>query len=149
MRPAKKILVLSSNEDRLSRFSFVLRTHLYKVTAAATIVEARERLSVGDIDLFLIDLPAPGVESLLESPYALGFPPSLAINARPGTALAVDAIYTYRPSAADLLEQMKVITARKRGPRRTVTKPPARETQILIPPAEKFLAAELRLGSVA
>jgi CheY-like chemotaxis protein len=110
MRPPKTILLIDSNENRRSVRAFALAVHGYRVTQAARPKAVHEMRM---FDLLI------GVWPVGE--FTAPYTPSLLIYAK-GTGEAaldltgVDA-YACDPSMRDLLERVKILTARKRGPR--------------------------------
>jgi CheY-like chemotaxis protein len=120
MRPKKKILLLAPFEERLSTLRFLLATSGYAVTGVATAPEALELLRQQQFELLLLDLPTPGIDELLDAAHAIDpFMRSLAMCANAGDitrGLCADAIFQRRPTSADLLERVKILCCRKRGP---------------------------------
>jgi hypothetical protein len=110
MRPPIKILLIDSNEERRSVRAFALAVHGYRVTQAARLKAVRER-SVFDL---LIGVWPVGA---FTAPYA----PALLIYEKGTGEAALDLAgvnaYACDPSMADLLERVKILTAKKRGPR--------------------------------
>jgi CheY-like chemotaxis protein len=109
MRPPKTILLIDRNEERRGVRAFALAVHGYRVTQAARLKAVRERV----FDLCIGVWPV----GVFTAPYT----PSLLIY-RKGAGekaldLAVADAYLCDPSMADLLERVKILTARKRGPR--------------------------------
>jgi CheY-like chemotaxis protein len=105
----KTILLIDSNEDRRGVRAFALAVHGYRVTQAARLEAVHER-SVFDL---CIGVWPVGV---FTAPYT----PGLLIY-RKGAGdqvldLAVADVYMCDPSMKDLLERVKILTARKRGP---------------------------------
>jgi hypothetical protein len=110
MRPPRKILLIDRNEERRGVRAFALAVHGYRVTQAAHPKAVRER-SVFDL---LIGVWPVGA-------FTAPCTPSLLIYGK-GTgeaALDLAGVNTYAcdPSMKDLLERVKILTARKRGPR--------------------------------
>jgi CheY-like chemotaxis protein len=149
MRPKKKILLLSLSESRLSLLAFMLRTNGYSVTSESVIDEARELLATQPFDALLCDLPLPGVEELIASMHLINFwAKTLVIGTSTSDArLFADALFTFEPSAAELLERIKILCARKRGPQRK--KLPERVPPVALTHAAEFLAARERLAGLA
>jgi two-component system response regulator CpxR len=139
MRPKKKILLVGASEDRLSILKFMLSTNRFAVSSAATTAEALAQIGERSFELLLCMLPLAGVEELLIQAHALDSSiHSLVIgevSAEIAAVLLADVIYQnrprgQRPSHTELLERVKVLTARKRGPR-SVRKPIQSATVIL------------------
>ncbi len=125
MRPKKVILCVNPVEQDLSVLKFMLSTNGYRVFGAASGQEAIDLFSGLQVDLVLTEfaLPQMGGKQLLEqlkriAPHVpmilLGDP-----QAMNGDIHAADALLAKRScSAQELLERIKVMSARKRGPRK-------------------------------
>jgi DNA-binding response OmpR family regulator len=146
MRPKKKILLVGATEDRLSVLKYLLWINGYAVIGAAASKDALERLILLDYDLLLCELPLAGVEDLLIQGRNLN--PSMhalaigEISAEIAASLCADIIYQNRPfknqpSPAEILDRVKVMTARKRGPL-SRRKPPLHEPLIVAAETERI-----------
>ncbi len=125
MRPKKVILCMNENEQELSVLSFLLATHGYRVLAANGTKEAIGFLTDNLIDLVLVDMSMtkPGGDHVAgqlkrSAPHVpvmlLGDPQKVA-----GQPHAADAFVSKRNcSTQELLERVKTMSARKRGPRK-------------------------------
>lgn len=115
MRPKKRILLIDPEEYRQSVTRFVLEQHGLFVLSASSIHMAAE---IGHGDIYAPDLLlgyAPLDWNYLDE-VAFGLRcASLFIHPQPGASCAV------WPTMSEVLESIKVRTARKRGPRK---KPP-------------------------
>jgi CheY-like chemotaxis protein len=130
MRPKKSILCVESNEQILSVRTFLLETRGYRVLSATTAQEALEileRTLPGTIDLLLTDLLLPQMDGNELVRRARQLHPALPTMIVSGTvtsydrALAADAFLPKGASTpAELLERIRVLVARKRGPKKTV-----------------------------
>jgi len=125
MRPKKIILCVNHNEQELSVMSFMLNTNGYRVVPAATGQEAIELFAGMQVDLVLVDFAAPQMNGnqlvtrlkqiashvpmiLLGDPQAMG-----------GQIHVADALLAKKQcSPQELLERIKIMSARKRGPRK-------------------------------
>jgi CheY-like chemotaxis protein len=125
MRPKKVILCVDDNEQELSVLKFMLATNGYKVFAACTGQEAIGIFAGSQIDLVLADYAMPQMNGnqlvgrlkqiaphipmiLLGDPQRMG-----------GEIHSADALLAKKNcSAQELLERIKVMSARKRGPRK-------------------------------
>ena len=121
MRPAKTILLAGEDEDRLSMLKFTLWTHGYAVTSAADIGEAIKRLRRQPFELLFCLLPLAGVEQLLGTARAMEHAmPTIvyapALKESP-LGLFTDMLLIGNRPHAELLDRVKVLSARKRGPR--------------------------------
>ncbi len=125
MRPKKIILCVNDNEQELSVMSFMLNTNGYRVVPATNGQEAIDLFSGMLVDLVLADYTMPQMNGnqlvnrlkqiashvpmiLLGDPQTMG-----------GQIHAADALIAKKQcSPQDLLERIKIMSARKRGPRK-------------------------------
>lgn len=135
MRPKKVILCVNDNEQELSVLTFMLATNGYRALAAASAQEAIGIFAETDVDLVLVDaglkaLPPnlSGIKlvELLKNIKAnipmilLGDPVKMA-----GEHHYADALLAKKGlSSQELLERIKVMSARKRGPRKGALRRP-------------------------
>jgi two-component system response regulator CpxR len=136
MKPKRTILCVDDNEQSLSIRKVLLETRGYRVLAYSNAEQALERFAQGGVDLVLTDLVMPGVDG---SKLIRGIK-----NISPETpAILLSGkvkIYEQETNAdaflakgmdipADLLERIRVLLIRKRGPKRSQTRaqapPPA------------------------
>jgi DNA-binding response OmpR family regulator len=125
MRPARTILLCG--EGDLSDLRFCLshaKRHpsqpCYKVVTAKTTTEAVSAMEVLEFDLLLCQLPFVGVDLLLkEAKEKHGARVTMVIVTKTGDreGLLAD-IQLFKPARWDLLERIKILTIRKRGPAR-------------------------------
>jgi len=128
MRPKRKLLLVSANEERAGILRFVLETHARAVTVAATAAEARELLAAHTYDLLLCQWPVEDVAALADlvhdanhNAHALVLAPQL--KERPeGVGAAI--VMTGNYCTAELLERIKCLCACKRGPLRMEDRKP-------------------------
>jgi CheY-like chemotaxis protein len=125
MRPKKVILCVDDNEQELSVLKFMLATNGYRVVSATNGREAIGIFSETAVDLVLTDYSMPQmsgsqlVERLKQIAahvpmILLGDPQKMA-----GEMHAADALLAKKNcSPQELLERIKVMSARKRGPRK-------------------------------
>jgi CheY-like chemotaxis protein len=125
MRPKKVILCVDDNEQELSVLKFMLATNGYKVISAINGQEAIGVFAGTQVDLVLADFAMPQMDgsqlvSRLKQIAAhvpmilLGDPQKMI-----GDMHAADALLAKKNcSSQDLLERIKVMSARKRGPRK-------------------------------
>jgi DNA-binding response OmpR family regulator len=120
MKSKKRILLAASQEDRASVLKFTLETNRFFVIVAATSQEAIANLPGRAFDLVLVDWPLDGCAAVLDAAYAEETR-SLVLAAkekkRPGCC--ADDVIIYPASPAYLIDRIKVMCARKRGPRPT------------------------------
>jgi CheY-like chemotaxis protein len=135
MRPKKIILCVDDNEQELSVLKFMLATNGYRVISAGNGQEAIGIFAETPVDLVLADYVMPQmnggqlVERLKQIAshvpmILLGDPQRMA-----GEMHLADALLAKKNcSPQELLERIKVMSARKRGPRKgTVRMTPVME----------------------
>jgi len=132
MRPKKVILCVDDNEQELSVLKFMLATNGYRVVSATNGREAINIFSETAVDLVLTDYSMPQmngcqlVERLKQIAahvpmILLGDPQKMA-----GEMHAADALLAKKScSPQELLERIKVMSARKRGPRKGSQRQPS------------------------
>ena len=126
MRPKKVILCVDDNEQELSVLKFMLATNGYRVLAAANGQEAIAIFATApQIDLVLTDTTMPQMNGgqLVERLKRMrGHVPMILLgDAQPanGELHVADAMIARKNcSTQELLERIKVMSARKRGPRK-------------------------------
>ena len=122
MRPRKKVLVVSANEERASVLRFTLDVWGFAVTCAPSPAEAFELLQAKQYEVLLCELPLTGIERLLDRGYEFDREMRSMVLAgmvrKVPDGLNADAVIQMKDfSPAYLLERMKILAARKRGPR--------------------------------
>jgi DNA-binding response OmpR family regulator len=118
MRPKKRILLACDREDRLSQLRYLLTVHGYAVTGAETITAAWGELNAGWFDLVLVDWPLDNCHYLLNHAHEREVASLvLAAKEKEHPGCMADAVLLGRFSAVELLERVKIVTARKRGPK--------------------------------
>jgi CheY-like chemotaxis protein len=128
MRPKKTILCVDDNEQVLSVRTFLLETRGYRVLTATSAQEALEyieRAVPGSIDLLLSDLIMPqmdGNELVRRAKQLHRGLPAMIVS---GTVNSYDrAVYAdvFLPkgasSPAEMIERIRILVARKRGPKK-------------------------------
>jgi CheY-like chemotaxis protein len=125
MRPKKVILCVDDNEQELSVLKFMLATNGYRVISACSGQDAISVFAETPVDLVLADFAMPQmngcqlVERLKQIAshvpmILLGDPQKMA-----GEMHSADALLAKKNcSPQELLERIKVMSARKRGPRK-------------------------------
>jgi two-component system, OmpR family, response regulator CpxR len=131
MRPKKMILCVDDNEQILSVRTFLLETRGYRVVAAPNAQEALELLErtlPGGIDLILCDLIMPQMDGNELVRRAKQLHPGLPAMIVSGTVNAFDrALHAdvFLPkgaaSPAELIERVRILVARKRGPKKATS----------------------------
>jgi len=125
MRPKKIILCVDDNEQELSVLKFMLATNGYRVLSAQNGQEAIGLFAAHTVDLVLADYGMPQMDGCqlvtrLKQMAShvpmilLGDPQKMGGESHPADAL----LGKKSISAQELLERIKVISARKRGPRK-------------------------------
>ncbi len=128
MRPKKIILCVDDNEQVLSVRTFLLETRGYRVLQALSPYDALEQIqqaAPGAIDLLLCDLLMPQMDGNELVRRAKQLHPCLPAMIISGTVNAADRAIcadVFLPKGAcspvEMLERIRVLVARKRGPRR-------------------------------
>lgn len=125
MRPKKVILCIDDNEQDLSVLSFMLSTNGYRVLPAVTADEAIGIFVKTPIDLVLADFAMPqmnGAQLVRRLKQIAGHVPMILLGdpqSMGGDIHAADAMLAKKNcSTLELLERVKIMSARKRGPRK-------------------------------
>jgi two-component system response regulator CpxR len=136
MKPKRTILCVDGNEQSLSIRKVMLETRGYHVVTCTGGQEALERFKKGGVDLVLTDLTMPGLDGtkLIEEIKSLS-------PQTPAILLAGKVKLYDRDTKADvflpkgmyapveLLERIRVLLVRKRGPKRAQPRPQAPPSQ--------------------
>lgn len=138
MRPKKIILCVDSNEQELSVLSFMLSTNGYKVLAATSAHDAEDLFGDNQVDLVLADsnLPQSSGDQLVRKLKQMASHVPMILLGDPakmnGQLHAADALLAKKAcSPMELLERVKMMSARKRGPRKgTLRVPQAAELAV-------------------
>ncbi|HZR30283.1 MAG TPA: response regulator [Terriglobales bacterium] len=132
MKPKRTILCVDDNEQSLSIRKVMLETRGYRVIACNNAQDALEAFRKGSVDLVLTDLIMPGVDGtrLIDEIKAISpttpavlFSGKIKIYDRDTRADVFLPKGMYAP--AELLERIRLLLVRKRGPKRNV-QPPAK-----------------------
>ncbi len=125
MRPKKIILCVDHNELELSVLKFMLSTHGYRVLSATTGQEAIAAFSKNQVDLVLADYAMPQMSGsqLVEQLKQIAPHVPMLLRADPQKMetevhRADTMIARKNCSPFELLERIKLMSARKRGPRK-------------------------------
>jgi two-component system response regulator CpxR len=137
MKPKRTILCVDDNEQSLSIRKVMLETRGYRVVSCSNGAQALECFKQGGVDLVLTDLMMPGIDGgrLIEEIKGLS-PETPAIllsskvklyshDTRADVFLAKG---MYGP--AELLERIRMLLVRKRGPKRAMIRPQHFVTQV-------------------
>jgi two-component system, OmpR family, response regulator CpxR len=128
MRPKKTILCVDDNEQTLSVRSFLLDTRGYRVVSFTNPVEALDYISSalpGSLDLLLSDLLMPQMDGNELVRRAKHLHPGLPALIVSGSVTGFDRACradVFLPKGAnspsELLERVRILVARKRGPKK-------------------------------
>jgi len=131
MKPKRTILCVDDNEQVLSIRKVILETRGYRVLACNNGEEALERFRGGGVDLVLTDLYMPGLDGgkLIEeiktiSPHT----PAILISGKIRMYDRDTRADVFLPKGmqvpSELLERIRTLLVRKRGPKRSCLHPP-------------------------
>jgi len=135
MKPKRTILCVDDNEQSLSIRKVMLETRGYRVLAYSDAQQALNRFTQGGVDLVLTDLVMPGIDGSKLVQSVKGLSPETPAILLSGKVK----IYEHETGAdiflakgmyapADLLERIRLLLVRKRGPKRAHARSP-------VPPA--------------
>jgi two-component system, OmpR family, response regulator CpxR len=133
MKPKRTILCVDDNEQSLSIRKVVLETHGYRVVTCNGARHALEVFKKGGIDLLLTDLVMPDmdgtelvacVKELSPQTPAILFSGKIRAYERETLADVFLPKGMYAP--VELLERIRLLLVRKRGPKRSATVQPLR-----------------------
>ena len=125
MKPKRTILCVDDNEQSLSIRKVMLETRGYRVLTATGGEEAMEIFNAGGVDLVLTDLIMPGVDgtelisrikSVCPHVPAILFSGKIKIYEKETQADVFLPKGMYAP--VELLERIRLLLVRKRGPKR-------------------------------
>ena len=131
MRPKKVILCIDDSEQSLSIRKFMLETRGYRVLAAASGREALDVFQQGSIDLVLTDLVMPEMDGAEVIRILKQLSPETPMILISGKVKLYDKdtqadIFLSKGTypAMELLEKIRLLLIKKRGPRRTTPSVP-------------------------
>jgi two-component system, OmpR family, response regulator CpxR len=125
MKPKRTILCVDDNEQSLSHRKVMLETRGYRVANFSRGEDAMARFSQGGIDLVIADMAMPGLDGpqlIAKIKEVSPQTPAILISSKVRIYdhdSKADVFLTkgmYAP--ADLLERVRVLLVRKRGPKR-------------------------------
>ena len=129
MKPKKTILCVDDNEQELSVLKFMLSTNGYRVVSANNAHDAIAVFSEMPVDLVLTDFSMPqmnGDQLVKRLKQIAGHIPMILLgdpNKMGDSMHGADALLAKKNcSPHELLERIKVMSARKRGPRKGSTR---------------------------
>jgi len=127
MKPKKTILCVDDNEQALSIRKIMLETRGYRVLACHSGEQALEAFHRGGVDLVLTDLIMPGVDGsrlIAEIKRISPHTPAILISGRSKIYERETLADVFLPKGMyepmDLLERIRLLLVRKRGPKRPV-----------------------------
>ncbi len=129
MKPKRTILCVDDNEQSLSIRKVLLETRGYRVLAFSNAKQALDRFAEGGVDLVLTDLVMPGVDGAKLIQGIKNISPETPAILLSGTVKIYEqesradlflAKGMYLP--VDLLERVRQLLVRKRGPKRAHTR---------------------------
>jgi two-component system, OmpR family, response regulator CpxR len=127
MRPKKVILCVDDNEQVLSVRKFLLETRGYRIVTARCGEEAIEKFRAGGVDLVLGDLVMPqmdGNEMVRRMKEIAPEVPMILISGSVRAFERANRADAFLPKGActpiEMLERIRVMIARKRGPRKVL-----------------------------
>jgi CheY-like chemotaxis protein len=127
MRPKKTILCVDDNEQALSVRKFMLETRGYRVLTALNGQQALELFQPGGIDLVLSDLVMPLMDGNELVHRMKAMHPDVPMILMSGCVKAYERAShadAFLPkgscSPVEVLERIRLMVARKRGPKKTV-----------------------------
>jgi two-component system response regulator CpxR len=125
MKPKRTILCVDDNEQSLSIRKVLLETRGYRVLAFTRAEEALNRFKEGGVDLVLSDLIMPGLDGsrLVEEIKTLSpQTPAILLSGRVRICDRDTRADVFLPKGmyapAELLERIRLLLVRKRGPKR-------------------------------
>lgn len=125
MKPKRTILCVDDNEQSLSIRKVLLETRGYRVITCTKGEEALERFKKGGIDLVLTDLIMPGFDGtkLIEQVKAISpETPAILLSGKVRIYDRDTQADVFLPKGmyapAELLERIRLLLIRKRGPKR-------------------------------
>ena len=127
MRPKKTILCVDDNEQALAVRKFMLETRGYRVLTALSGYDALEIFRIGGIDLVLSDLVMPqmdGNEMIRRMKELSPEVPAILVSGTVKAFERANRADAFLPKGActpaEVLERIRVMIARKRGPKRVL-----------------------------
>ncbi len=125
MRPKKVILCVNHNEQELSVLKFMLSTNGYRVVSASTGQEAIGVFKEAPVDLVLAEFAMPQMtgKQLVERLKGIAAHVPMILLGDPqamsgGLQMADAQLAKKNCTSQELLERIKIMSARKRGPRK-------------------------------
>jgi two-component system response regulator CpxR len=137
MKPKRTILCVDDNEQSLSIRKVMLETRGYRVAAFTRGEDALERFRKGGVDLVITDLLMPGLDgaTLIERVKELSpVTPAILLSSKVrafDSSMRADVFLAKGMFApAELLERIRILLVRKRGPKRAAIRAQPCPTQV-------------------
>jgi CheY-like chemotaxis protein len=137
MKPKRTILCVDDNEQSLSVRKVMLQTRGYHVAAFTRAEDALERFRKGGVDLVITDLLTPTLDgaTLIDRIKELSpVTPAILLSSKARTydgSMRADVFLAKGMFApAELLERVRILLVRKRGPKRAPLRAQPSTTQI-------------------
>jgi two-component system response regulator CpxR len=125
MKPKRTILCVDDNEQSLSIRKVMLETRGYRVVTCTSGEEALERFKMGGVDLVLTDLIMPGLDGgkLIDAVKTMSpQTPAILLSGKVRIYDHDTRADVFLPKGmyapAELLERIRLLLVRKRGPKR-------------------------------
>jgi CheY-like chemotaxis protein len=141
MRPKKVILCVDDNDQALSVRKFVLETRGYRVLTAKNADEAIELYDCGRVDLVISDLVMPhcnGNDLIMQLKEIAPWVPAVLVSGSIKQFDPTTRADAFLPKGAcspqELLERVRVLLVRKRGPKKMTDPQAAQERQLIREP---------------
>lgn len=139
MKPKRTILCVDENEQSLSHRKIVLETRGYRVVAFSRGEDAWLRFLEGGVDLVIADMAMPGIDGprlIAKIKEASAATPAILIANKvrnfdhdsQADVFLTKGMYT----PADLLERVRLLLTRKRGPKRLHQRLPATADRVVV-----------------
>ena len=137
MKPKRTILCVDDNEQSLSHRKIMLETRGYRVASFSRGEDGLARFQQGGIDLVIADMAMPGldgpqliakIKDMSPQTPAILISSKVRIYEHESKADVFFAKGMYAP--VDLLERIRILLVRKRGPKRMQPRPPQIANQI-------------------
>ncbi len=132
MKAKRTILCIDDNEQSLSIRKVMLETRGYKVIACTNGADALEAFQRGGVDLVLTDLVMPGLDGTALIEHVKAISPQTPAILFSGTVKVYERdtrADVFLPkgmyAATELLERIRLLLIRKRGPKRATALPVA------------------------
>jgi CheY-like chemotaxis protein len=137
MKPKRTILCVDENEQSLSIRKIMLETRGYRVVACANSAEALQRFQEGGVDLVMTDLLMQGLDGgqLIQkikelSPETPAILLSSKVRTFDGDSRADVFLSKGMYAPAELLERVRLLLIRKRGPKRAQNRIPGPSARV-------------------